>query len=77
MKNKKYLKIGLVMILIAILFVFYALNHPESSFPWSNKITYTIYVAYLALTIYFIIKKDWSINQRVPDGIKFWAFNFP
>ena len=58
MKNKKYLKIGLAMILIAILFVFYALKHPEASFPWPNSITYTIYLAYLVLTIYFIIKKD-------------------
>ena len=57
MKNKKYLKIGLAMILIAILFVFYALNHPEASFPWSNNITYIIYMAYLAIIIYFVYKK--------------------
>ena len=58
MKNKKYLKIGLAMILIGIIFIFYALNHPEASFPWSNNITYIIYMAYLVLTIYFISKKD-------------------
>lgn len=63
-KSKKYLKIGLAMILIAVLFVYYALHHPEASFPWPNSITYTIYMTYLALTIYFIIKKDWSINQE-------------
>ena len=63
-KSKKYLKIGLAMILIAVLFVYYALNHPEASFPWPNSITYTIYMTYLALTIYFKIKKDWSINQE-------------
>lgn len=57
-KSKKYLKIGLAMILIAVLFVYYALNHPEASFPWPNSITYTIYMTYLALTIYFKIKKD-------------------
>ena len=58
MKNKKYLKIGLVMILIAVLFVYYALHHPEASFPWPNNITYLIYMAYLILIIYFISKKD-------------------
>lgn len=57
-KNKKYFKIGLAMILIGIIFIFYALNHPEASFPWSNNITYVIYMAYLILTIYFISKKD-------------------
>lgn len=64
LKSKKYLIIGLAMILIAVLFVYYALHHPEASFPWPNIITYTIYMTYLTLTIYFIIKKDWSINQE-------------
>lgn len=57
-KNKKYFKIGLTMLMIGIIFIFYALNHPEASFPWSNNITYIIYMAYLILTIYFISKKD-------------------
>lgn len=63
-ESKKYLKIGLAMILIAVLFVYYALHHPEASFPWSNNITYVIYMTYLVLTIYFISKKDWSISQE-------------
>lgn len=58
MKNKKYKKIAILMLVIGIIFIFYALNHPESSFPWSNNITYVIYMAYLILTIYFISKKD-------------------
>lgn len=58
LKNKKYLKIGLAMILIGIIFIFYALNHPEASFPWSNNITYLIYMVYLVLVIYFVSKKD-------------------
>ena len=57
-KNKKYKKIAILMLVIGIIFIFYALNHPESSFPWSNNITYVIYMAYLILTIYFISKKD-------------------
>lgn len=57
-KNKKYFKIGLAMLMIGIIFIFYTLKHPEASFPWSNNITYVIYMAYLILTIYFINKKD-------------------
>ncbi|WP_311492766.1 hypothetical protein [uncultured Anaerococcus sp.] len=57
MKNsKRYLLIGLGMILIAIVFIAYALGHPEASFPWSNNITYIIYMTYLVLVIYFVSK---------------------
>lgn len=57
-KNKKYFKIGLAMLMIGIIFIFYALNHPEASFPWSNNITYIIYMVYLILILYFVSKKD-------------------
>lgn len=57
-KNKKQFIIALAMILIGIIFIFYALNHPEASLPWSNNITYIIYMAYLVLIIYFVCKKD-------------------
>ena len=34
--NKKISRIiGLVMVVIAIVFVVFALNHPEMSFPWN------------------------------------------
>ena len=58
MKNKKYLKIALTLLVIGIIFIFYALNHPEASFPWSNNITYIIYIVYLLLIIYFASKKN-------------------
>lgn len=58
MKNKKYKKIAILMLVIGIIFIFYALNHPEASFPWSNNITYIIYMVYLLLIIYFVSKKD-------------------
>ena len=58
MKNKKYLKIALTLLVIGIIFIFYALNHPEASFPWSNNITYIIYIVYLLLIVYFAIKKN-------------------
>lgn len=57
MKNKKYLKIALTLLVIGIIFIFYALNHPEASFPWSNNITYIIYIVYLLLIVYFVSKK--------------------
>lgn len=53
---KKYLFIGLAMLLIAIVFIKYALGHPEASFPFPLEFTYLIYIAYLGFTIYFIIK---------------------
>ena len=28
--------IGLIMLIIAIVFIMFALNHPEMSFPWNN-----------------------------------------
>lgn len=58
MKNKKYKKIAILILVIGIIFIFYALNHPESSFPWSNNITYIIYMVYLILIIYFVSKED-------------------
>ncbi len=47
--------IGLVMVIIAIAFVAFALNHPEMSFPWSNTITWTLYGAYAILTVVLLI----------------------
>lgn len=57
MKNpRKYLFIGIFMLVLAAIFISYALRHPEGSFAWPLGITYTLYIAYLALAIYFIIK---------------------
>ena len=35
-----------IMLLAAIGFFVYAMNHPELSWPWSNAVTYTIYGIY-------------------------------
>ena len=43
--------IGLVMAVIAVVFVAFALNHPEMSFPWSNRITFGFYGVYILLMI--------------------------
>ena len=42
---------ALAMALFAVLFVLYAVNHPELSFPWSNTVTYCLYGVYLAAVI--------------------------
>lgn len=54
--------IAALMLFAAAGFFFCALNHPEKSFPWNNRITFTLYGVYLAaMTILFIApfrKKD-------------------
>ena len=47
--------IGLVMVVIAIAFVVFALNHPEMSFPWSNTITWGLYGVYVVITVILLI----------------------
>ena len=43
--------IASIMFLVAIGFVIFALNHPESAFPWSNTVTYLIYGIYVLVMI--------------------------
>ncbi len=47
--------IGLIMVVVAIIFVVFALNHPEISFPWSNTITWLLYGLYAVVTMVFLI----------------------
>lgn len=44
MENKKkiFLGISIFMFLVAIGFIWFALNHPEMSFPRNNAITYGV-----------------------------------
>ena len=35
--------IGVIMLIVAFVFIMFALNHPEKSFPWNNTITYGVY----------------------------------
>lgn len=54
--NKKVSRtIGLVMVIIAIVFVAFALNHPEAGFPWSNTITWILYCIYSLVTAILLI----------------------
>lgn len=57
-RQNVFILIGCLMLVFAIGFVVYALNHPEGFFPWDNQITYTIYLIYLIATIaMFILAK--------------------
>ena len=47
--------IGLTMLIIAIVFIMFALNHPEKSFPWSNTITWLLYGLYILVTVMLLI----------------------
>ena len=53
MKDKKLISmvIGMTMLVIAIVFIWYAMNNPQVSFPWSNTITYLIYLVYILVMI--------------------------
>ena len=54
-KNTKI--IGIIMLIVACLFIIYAFNHPEASFPWSNQMTYILYVSYLLVMFILLSKK--------------------
>ena len=47
--------IGLIMLIIAIIFIMFALNHPEKSFPWNNTITWILYGVYILVTVMLLI----------------------
>ena len=47
--------IASVMLVGAIGFIAVALHHPESGFPWSNTVTYTIYGLYALVMIVLFI----------------------
>ena len=47
--------IGLMMLIIAIVFIMFALNHPEMSFPLNNTITWLMYGVYFLVTVVLLI----------------------
>ena len=44
--------IGVIMLIVAFVFIMFALNHPEKSFPWNNTITWLLYGVY---GVYFLV----------------------
>lgn len=55
-KNRNFLILGIAMVIAAVLFIYYALNNPQASFPWQNSVTYSIYAIYLILAVSLITK---------------------
>ena len=51
MKKRIARILGLIMLIIAIAFIVFALNHPEMSFPWNNTITWLLYGLYILVTV--------------------------
>lgn len=68
MKRKTSLAIGAVFTAIAACFVGYAVGHPEASFPWSNRITFMIYGAYVWLLLKFLIDIPFLAKKRKEEG---------
>lgn len=55
MKARTSRMIGLLLLVVAVAFVLFALSHPEASFPWSNGITYFLYLGYLLVMVVLLI----------------------
>ena len=54
--TKKYSRIiAAIMLVIAAIFIFVALNNPQASFPWSNTITYILYGIYVVIMVVLFI----------------------
>ena len=54
--NKKLVcTIGVLLLIIAVIFIMFALNHPEMSFPWNNTITWLLYGLYVLVTVVLLI----------------------
>ena len=45
----------MIMLIVAIVFIVLALNHPEKSFPWNNTITGLLYGIYFLVTVVLLI----------------------
>ena len=68
MKRKTSLTIGAVLAAIAVCFPSYAAGHPEASFPWSNRITFMLYGAYVWLLMKFLVDIPFLSAKRKVQG---------
>ncbi|MDE6567478.1 MAG: hypothetical protein K2K70_07080 [Lachnospiraceae bacterium] len=55
---------GLFMLFVAVIFIIVACNNPQMSFPWSNTITYMLYIVWLAIMILFIVAPFGTKNKK-------------
>lgn len=54
-KSKIFLLIGILMFIIMVLFIAYALQHPEGSFAFNLSIIYMLYLIYFIVMIVMFI----------------------
>lgn len=47
--------VAVVMLIGAIIFLLFALRHPDASFPWNNTVSYTIYATYFIFMVIFFV----------------------
>lgn len=47
--------IGVIMLIVAFVFIMFSLNHPEKSFPWNNTITWLLYGVYFLVAVVLLI----------------------
>ena len=64
MKKSTSLIIGGILVAIAVCFLGYAAGHPEVFFPWSNRITFMLYGAYIWLLLKFLIDIPFLTKKR-------------
>ena len=55
MKSRTSVIIGTVMLIIARGFMEFAMQHPELSFPWSQRFTFMLYGTYIWFMFRFLI----------------------
>lgn len=65
MKRQTSLIIGIVLLVLAIVFIVYALYHPEIAFPWSNRISFLFYGIYFWLLFKFLL--DIPVFSEIGD----------
>ena len=55
MRKRIIRMLGILMLIVAFVFVIFALWHPERSFPWSNTVTWTLYGCYVLCALFFLL----------------------
>ena len=68
MKSRISIIIGTIMLIIAGGFVAFAMQHPELSFPWSQRITFMLYGAYIWFIFRFLVDIPFFRRNREKTG---------
>ena len=77
MKKSTSRIVGLVMLIIAVAFIMFAVNHPEMSFPWNNTITWLLYGLYVLVTVVLLIAPKMQFQFAVLVPSRVWGRHAP